>query len=377
MKKVIRFVSIILVVCTLFGVCSINASAATKVKSASSGNYYLIQHVGSGKYLDITDESTSNGARLQIWQRYPEHQNQVFYFQKVGNYWKIIAHNSGKAIEVRNSSKSNNAHVAQWSYGGLKCQQWSIIKNSDGTVSFKNRNSGKYLDVSGNGTANGTKVVQYTSNGTTAQKFKLYRLDNKDILNATWTRNLKNSNISWTKINWKNPVANYTSYSKSGYYPTPGKTYLKKVEYFDADTVHELLANAAKCKSSLAKTINTTLEEHNEGFAQWLLEEKLGFDKTPGIGIALGVLETLATYESSKDWNNFVNTTRAGKGIKKTTYVKFEIYSKYGPLNNGTTAWGTTYYVREVYIYEYSVWNGNGGVKAPSGYSGSWDYTFK
>ena len=375
MKKFKRLLAMFLVVCTLVGVCSINVSAATKVSSPSNGNYYLIQHVGSGKYWDITDESTANGARLQIWSRYKEHQNQVFYLQKVGNYWKIIAHNSGKVIEVRNSSKSNNAEVAQWDYANISCQLWSIIKNKDGTVSFKNKNSGKYIDVSGNGTADGTKMVQYQSNGTTAQKFRLYRLDSKDILNATWTRNLKTSNISWTKINWKSPVANYTNYSKAGYYPTPNKSYLKKVEYIDADTVHDMLVKKGLNKSRMDQIKDIIYGEAKEEAAAALLK-KMGYD-IPGVGIALGVLETLASSESRSDWNNFANTTRSGKGIKKTTYVKFVLHSYYGPLNNGTTAWGTCYYVEEVYTYSYSVWNGNGGVNAPSGYSGSWDKTFK
>ena len=376
MKNFKRFLSMFLVVCTLVGVCSINVSAASKVTSPTNGGYYLIQHVGSNKYWDITDESTANGARLQIWSRYKQHQNQVFYLQKVGNYWKIVAHNSGKVIEVRDSSKSNNAQVAQWDYAGISCQLWSIIKNKDGTVSFKNKNSGKYIDVSGNGTANGTKMVQYKSNGTTAQKFRLYRLYNEDIHSAIWTRKLNNSNISWTKINWNNPVGNYTNYSKKGYYPTPGKTYLKKVEYIDADKVHSMLANAALSKSTLQQIKDIVFGEQNEGAAEKLLES-LGFKNIRGTGIVLGILETLATSESRKDWNNFVNTTRSGKGIKKTTYVKFVKYSYYGPLNNGTTAWGTCYYVDEVYSYSYSVWNGNGSVTAPSGYSGYWDYTFK
>ena len=375
MKNFKRFISMFLVVCALVGVCSINVSAKTKVSSPSNGNFYLIQHVGSGKYWDITNESTANGARLQIWDRYAKHQNQVFCLQKVGSYWKITALNSGKVIEVRDSSKSNNAQVAQWDYAGIKCQQWSIIKNKDGTVSFKNRNSGKYIDVSGNGTANGTKMVQYQSNGTTAQKFRLYRLDNKDILNATWTRNLKASNISWTRINWRSPVANYTNYSKSGYYPTPGKSYLKKVEYIDADTVFNMIRKKSLNRSTLEQIKDIVYGDAKEEAAAALLK-KMGYD-VPGVGIALGVLETLASSESKKDWNNFADTARSGKGIKKTTYVKFVKNSYYGPLNNGTTAWGTCYYIDEVYTYSYSVWNGNGGVSSPSGYSGSWDYTFK
>ena len=376
MKNFKRFLSMFLVVCTLVGVCSINVSAASKVTSPTNGGYYRIQHVGSGKYWDITNGSTANGARLQIWPGYAQHQNQVFYLQKVGNYWKIVAHNSGKVIEVRDSSKSNNAHVAQWDYAGISCQLWSIICNKDGTVSFKNKNSGKYIDVSGNGTANGTKMIQYQSNGTTAQKFRLYRLYNNDICSATWTRKLNNSNIYWTRINWNNPTINYTSYSKSGYYPSPGYTYLKKVEYIDATTVHEMLANAALSKSTLEEIKDIVFEEQNAGLAQRMLKE-IGFDNVPGVGIALGVLETLATSESRNDWNNFVRTTRSGKGIKKITYVKFVSGYQWGYLNNGTTKMGYKPYVDEVYTYTYSVWDGNGGVRSPSGYSGYWNYTFK
>ena len=375
MKNVKRLLSMLLVIFTVIAACSINVSASAYSNAPVDGGVYYIQHVGSGKYWDITDESISNGARLQIWQRYQKHQNQVFYLQKVGNYWKIVAHNSGKVIEVRDSSKSDNAQVAQWDYAGIACQQWTIICNSDGTVSFKNRNSGKYIDVSGNRSDNGTKMVQYQYNGTTAQKFKLYRLYDNDILNATWTRNLNNSNISWTKMNWNYPVANYTNYTKSGYYPTPNKTYLKKVEYIDADTVHNMLVKKGLNKSRLEQIKDIVYGEAKEEAAAALLK-KMGYD-IPGVGIALGVLETLSMSESSKDWNNFANTTRSGKGIKKTTYVKFVKYSYYGPLNNASTAFGTCYCVKEVYSYTYSLWDGNGGVTSPSGYSGYWNYTFK
>ena len=86
MKKFNRFLSMFLAVHLLFGLFSINVSAKTKVKKPSSGNYYLIQHVGSGKYLDITDESTQNGAHLQIWEKYPKHQNHILITPHLSNY---------------------------------------------------------------------------------------------------------------------------------------------------------------------------------------------------------------------------------------------------------------------------------------------------
>lgn len=369
MKKIKSLLSVILIVSVLLGVLSISASASSYAPSPTSGNFYYIQHVGSGKYWDITDVSSANGARLQIWSKAAQHQNQVFYLTKVGNYWKIVAFNSGKVIEVRNNSKSNNAEVAQWDYAGISSQQWSIICNSDGTVSFKNRNSGKYIDVSGNNSANGTKMVQYQSNGTKAQKFKLYRIYNNDIYNATWSRNLYDS-IRWTKrSSYDSSIINSTNYQKSGYYPTPGYSYLKKVEYIDHESVVDFALNGSLRKSTLKQISGLVLGEITEAGASYILKNALGHE-VAGTAIAIGVLEILASSESDKDWNKFIKTFlgegRGEKGIKKTTYVKFELSS-----------YGRTTYIKESYTYEYSVWNGNGGVTSPSGYSGYWNYCFK
>lgn len=391
MKKIKSLLSVILTASILLGVLSISASAKTKVSSPTNGCFYYIQHVGSGKYWDITDISTSNGARLQIWSKAAVHQNQVFYLSKVGNYWKITAFNSGKAIEVRNNSTSNNAEVAQWDYVGIASQQWSIICNSDGTVSFKNRNSGKYIDVSGNKSANGTKMVQYQSNGTKAQKFELYRIYNNDIYSAKWTRNFSNSEISWTKSNFNSPVLNYTNFTKTGYYPTPGCRYIKEIYYIDNNTVVRMGYTKSKDKSTKQKIINfakntlgDVITEKSVAAATSLLQS-MGYS-VPNAAVSTVVIKFLALLlESDKtEWNKFADTVLSGledganiKGMKVVVYTNIAKYSYYGPLNNGTTAWGTQYYVDEYESYSYSLWSGNGGVTAPSGYSGYWNYSFK
>ena len=125
------------------------------VKAPGKDGYYYIQHISSGRYLDITNESNDNGARLQIWEKYPNHQNQVFFLQKDGIAWKIIPQNSHKVIEVRDSSEANGAQVAQWDDYNGACQKWFIVCNTDGSVSFKNYNSGKNMDVPNNENKNG------------------------------------------------------------------------------------------------------------------------------------------------------------------------------------------------------------------------------
>ncbi len=81
-----RIISIMLIACILTAITVVPVSAASTVTNVTNNAAYYIQHVGSNKYLDITDESTSNGARLQIWSKYANHQNQVFELKK----WEII-----------------------------------------------------------------------------------------------------------------------------------------------------------------------------------------------------------------------------------------------------------------------------------------------
>lgn len=379
MKLWKRIIAVTLTICAVLTLGISSANAASYVTKIAENGVYYIQHVGSKKYLDITDESTSNGARLQIWSKYSNHQNQVFIFRKVGDYWKIIAHHSGKAIEVRDSSMSDYAHVSQWDYAGIACQQWKAIYNSDGTVSFCNRNSGKYLDVYGNGNANGTKLIQYSRNGTNAQKFKLYRLYNADILNANWTRSFSTSEISWTQYGINSNVYNFTRFRNGSKFPTPNHTYLTKVEYIDRETVWRTIRNKSLDQSILEQIADVIEGEGKEAAAARILAE-LGFNDVPCIGIAVGICEILFSASSSSEWNKFVRAVQydgyGNTGVIKKTYVTITKQPYWGPLNNGTGAWGWNYRLIETKSYTYTSWNGNGGISNPN-YNGYWKYNFK
>ncbi len=369
-----------LIACILTAITVVPVSAASTVTNVTNNAAYYIQHVGSNKYLDITDESTSNGARLQIWSKYANHQNQVFELKKVGNYWKIIAHNSGKAIEVRDSRTEDRAPVAQWNYVGIACQQWKIICNSDGTFSFQNRNSGKYLDVYGNGSSNGTKLIQYTKNNTTAQKFRLYRLYTNDVLNANWSRTFSTNEIAWTQYGINSNVYNYTRFNNGLFnYPTPGYKYLTKVEYIDRETVWRAIKNKSLDQSTLNQIAEVIKGEGKEEAAAWILA-KLGFNDVPVLGVAVGVCEILFSASSNSEWNRFVHAVQydgyGNTGVLKKTYVTITMQRNWGPLNDGTCSWGWRYNIVETKSYTYASWSGNGGI-SNTGYNGSWTFNFK
>lgn len=388
MYKIKRALSLLLVVCIALCFCIPTTAMmhADAADSTISTGYYLIKGVGSGKYLDVTDESKENGARLQIWDKFALHQNQVFYLTPVGDYWKIISYNSHKVIEVRDSRTDNGAPVAQWDYANIACQQWSIINNGDGTVSFKNRNSGKYMDVSGNETANGTKVIQYEPNGTTAQKFELKKLYTEDVHSASW--NIKTSQIQtqWVPVlgNTHN-LSGYNFAVKNGLaeVPVTGKTYLVKVEYIDANTVLDIICEKGMDPSTLEQLGDLIKGEATEEAVAKILQ-KAGWE-VPGVGIIIGTAQILCsmTDKSGEEYKNFVTVARQGRDngsvncIIRKTYVTFNSQYSYGPLNDGTTAWGTYTNIVATERHEYSVWNSSSQVISPTNSSGTWIYTFE
>ncbi|MBR2786615.1 MAG: RICIN domain-containing protein [Clostridia bacterium] len=388
MSTIKRTVTIFLAICMAFCFC-ISADVVMYAKAEGlsiAEGYYIIKGVGSGKYLDVTDESKENGAQLQIWDKFAYHQNQVFYLAPAGNYYRIISCNSNKVIEVRDSRMDNGAPVAQWDNANIACQQWSIIDNGDGTVSFKNRNSGKYMDVSGNETTNGTKIIQYESNGSLAQKFEIKKLHNEDVHSASWSMDMSQIRTQWVPIFGRvHNLSGYDFTAKNGLIEVPvaDNTYLVKIEYIDANTVLDIICEKGMDSSTLNQLGDLVKGEATEEAVGAILK-KAGWE-VPGVGIIIGTAQILfsLTDKSSEEYKSFVNAARQGKtsgsvnGVIRKTYVTFNGVSVFGPLNDGTTAWGTYTDILAEKRHEYSVWESASQLQSPKGSSGNWNYTFE
>ncbi len=390
MKTMKRTVCLVLVLVTVFSLLVPAASAAAP--ALRNGSFVRIRHAGSGRYLDVPAEGIgSNGTQLQIWDYAYGNQNQIFRFFQTNNGWEIVSLQSGKCIEVRNSSHDDCAQVAQWSRHSGACARWDIVSNSDGTVSLRNRESGKYLNVCGGGNApNGTRMIQYHDDKSSAMRFYIEEMTNSDVLSATYKRKITNSNIRWTRYN---PVTsnttNLTKFSrKSGskfYYPTPGQKVFVSAEYLSPNTVGKLVQKHSynqstwnQIKSALAGSMS------EDGIAALL--KKLDFGDVPGIGYALGILQVLWNSRDEAEWNRFAQTVTydaQGRccGMIVYTFYTFSRTSSYGPLNNGTTAWGWRYHITQNTTLEYQRWTGDnfGAVRSrhTANTSGSWYYSFK
>lgn len=394
MKKTTkRFISFLSAVVLVFFSFPITFAHATKVTQAPpNGGWARIRYACNGRYLDIPAEGFyNNGTQLQVWDKVYGNQNQIFYFYDTGNGWRISSPLTDKVIEVRNSSHDDYAEVAQWDAHDLACSRWDIIANTDGTVSFRNRESGLYLNVCGGGDAqNGTKIIQYHDDGTIAMKFYLEAMTYGDVLSATFSRNIQNSEIKWTSYRPFGNIINDTGweYRNNGnyYYPTLNQSRIfSSVEYLSPNTVANLLRDKSYSESTWNKIESALKGDLTEAGIMALLKE-LEFDDIPGIGTAIGILQILWNSQEAEQWNRFVDSVSINpqgrcSGIIVYTYYNITDVQIWGPLNNGTTAWGTTHHIRKIPFVEYKTWTGdnfNEVCNLPVNVaSGRWYYYFK
>ncbi len=153
-------------------------SGADVVTGVTLPQYHLVaKH--SGKCMDVTGNSTSDGTRIQQWDcRSPaDAPNQIFFLmQSSGGYVQLVAKNSGKCVDVSGASTAPQAALHQYSCLGpyQPNQLWRFVPTGDGYGRLIAKHSGQCADVTDASFANGAAIQQYTCLSTAAnQRWKL------------------------------------------------------------------------------------------------------------------------------------------------------------------------------------------------------------
>jgi glucosylceramidase len=114
-----------------------------------------------GKCLDVTDGSTVDGNRPQLWTCFAGSRNQTWTLPSDGTVRGL-----GKCLDVTGNGTADGTPVQLWDCFGSPNQRWTA---SNGTL--VNLGSGKCLDVTGNNTADGAKLQIWTCTGGTNQRW--------------------------------------------------------------------------------------------------------------------------------------------------------------------------------------------------------------
>ncbi len=161
------------------GASSVSGSVSVIVNAPSPSTQipngtYKITAKHSGKSLEVSGASRSNGAVIDQWDYFGGH-NQKWVVEALGDgTYKLTALNSGKVLDVYGAATNNGAFITQWDYNGGDNQRWRIELVGDGYYRVISKNSGKALDVAGISYDNGAPVHQWTYFGFDNQ---LWRFD--------------------------------------------------------------------------------------------------------------------------------------------------------------------------------------------------------
>ncbi|MFF0311189.1 ThuA domain-containing protein [Streptosporangium sp. NPDC004379] len=138
------------------------ASPSPSATPTPPGGATALKGVGSGRCLDVSGASQSNGAQVQIWDCNGQN-NQKWTPTSAGE----LRVYGGKCLDVTGAGTADGTAVTIWDCNGQNNQKWRL--NADGSVTAVGAN--KCLNVSGSGTANGTRVNIWTCNGQNSQKW--------------------------------------------------------------------------------------------------------------------------------------------------------------------------------------------------------------
>jgi len=145
------------------------ATSAITVNAGTTGfpGYYNIISRNSNKGLDVADNSTTSGGRIQQYDVTGgggNNQRWKFVSTGSGSYY-IIVKSTGMYLAVENNGTANGLKVQQKTFSSSNEFKWTVNSLGGGYYSIINVNSNKSLDVENVSTANGAniQVWDYTS----------------------------------------------------------------------------------------------------------------------------------------------------------------------------------------------------------------------
>ncbi|MGC9671384.1 lectin [Planosporangium sp. 12N6] len=118
----------------------------------------------SGRCLDVSGQSTANGAQLQLWDCNGAANQRWTYTSS-----RQLTVYGNKCLDASGQGSADGTAVIIWDCNGQANQQWNI--NANGTIT--GAQSDKCLDANNAGTANGTKIIIWSCNGGSNQQWSL------------------------------------------------------------------------------------------------------------------------------------------------------------------------------------------------------------
>lgn len=144
--------------------------AGIGVSPVANGTYKIINR-NSGKALDVFNNLTANGSRVDQWTYNGGNNQRWVVTQLGGGQYKIVGVQSGRALDVVSQSTADGASIDIWDYNGGENQKWLLLPTSSGYYKVISAHSARLLDVNGGSSADGANVIQWHDTGGNNQQW--------------------------------------------------------------------------------------------------------------------------------------------------------------------------------------------------------------
>lgn len=142
-------------------------------RTVESGVYQISSALDSSKVLDVSNASTDNCARIQLWGgNGTDAQKWGLSFDDRTGFYTLVSLCSNKSADVPNASSESGVKIQQYEGNGTVAQLWSIIDRGDG-YEIRSAVSGLALDVPDARATDGAQVQMYSPNGSAAQRWTI------------------------------------------------------------------------------------------------------------------------------------------------------------------------------------------------------------
>ena len=157
-----------------------------KFKIIKQGDYYLIQSVYSGLWLDIA-YSNGYGEPGKSIQLYNSHDNEEehWVFEDAGNGNVYIKSLYGVYVDT-GGPVYNNTNIITYQFDGTLSQQWTLVPVAEGNrVTIPDgiyniqlvKDPNKVIDIQNNSTESQARLIIFDKNGENTQKFRVINRD--------------------------------------------------------------------------------------------------------------------------------------------------------------------------------------------------------
>jgi hypothetical protein len=150
--------------------------------SISTSAWYNVVNANSGKCVDASWGSTSNGTAILQYQCGSTSNQQWQFVPAGGGYYNVVPRYATWLtwdVSGGPSATGNNALIQLWGFAAGASgtnQQWMPVSLGGGRYKFVARHSGRCLDVPSASTADNVQLQQYDCNNTGAQSFSLVQV---------------------------------------------------------------------------------------------------------------------------------------------------------------------------------------------------------